>query len=92
MAAHAAHLAEVERGAIERLAIEKAVEWAKMTEAVRREAWQEAERAIAMVREARRAVGGDGPDAWLRGDGADAGAGVQAGAVRGRDADARSRR
>jgi hypothetical protein len=51
--AQAAHLAEVERGAIERQAIAKAVEWAKMTESVRREAWQEAERAIAMVREAR---------------------------------------
>ena len=51
--ARAAHLAEVERGAIERQAIAKAVEWAKMTESVRREAWQEAERAIAMVREAR---------------------------------------
>jgi hypothetical protein len=51
--ARAAHLAEVERGAIERQAIAKAVEWAKMTEAVRREAWLEAERAISMVREAR---------------------------------------
>ena len=53
LAAQSAHLAEVERGAIERQAIAKAVEWARMTEAVRREAWQEAERAIAMVREAR---------------------------------------
>ena len=53
VAAQGAHLAEVERGAIERQAIAKAVEWARMTEAVRREAWQEAERAITMVREAR---------------------------------------
>jgi hypothetical protein len=53
VAAQAAHLAEVERGAIERQAVAKAVEWARMTEAVRRQAWLEAERAIGMVREAR---------------------------------------
>ena len=48
-----AYLAEVERMAIEKVAIEKAVEWWKLHEPVRREAWLEAERAIAMVRMAR---------------------------------------
>ncbi len=48
-----AYLAEVERMAIERVAVEKAVEWWKLHEPVRREAWLEAERAIAMVRTAR---------------------------------------
>jgi len=52
--AHAAHLAELERLAIQGVADEKAVEWEKKHEAVRREAWQEAEEAIAQVREARR--------------------------------------
>ena len=42
-----------ERKAIERLAVEKAVEWWKLHEPARREAWLEAERAIAMVRKAR---------------------------------------
>jgi hypothetical protein len=51
--AHAAHLAEVERLAIEKVSTEKAVEWAKTHEAIRREAWREAEEAIAMVRKAR---------------------------------------
>ena len=51
--AHAAHLATVEREAIEGLAVEKAVEWHKLQEGVRREAWQEAEETIAMVRKAR---------------------------------------
>ena len=51
--AHVAYLAVVEREAIERLATEKAVEWWKLHEPVRREAWLEAERAIAMVRMAR---------------------------------------
>ena len=48
-----AYLAEVERMAIEKVAIEKAVEWWKLHEPIRRQAWQEAERAIAMVRRAR---------------------------------------
>ena len=51
--AHAAHLATVEREAIEGMALEKAVEWHKLQEGVRREAWQEAEETIAMVRKAR---------------------------------------
>ncbi len=53
IAARDAYLAEVERKAIERVATEKAVAWGKLHEPVRREAWLEAERAIAMVREAR---------------------------------------
>jgi hypothetical protein len=53
IAARDAYLAEAERMAIERVAIEKAVEWWKLHEPVRREAWLEAERAIAMVRKAR---------------------------------------
>jgi hypothetical protein len=48
-----AYLAEVERMAIERVAVEKAVEWWKVHEPTRREAWLEAERTIAMVRKAR---------------------------------------
>jgi hypothetical protein len=51
--AHAAHLAELERLAIQGVVEQKAVEWEKKHEAVRREAWQEAEQAIALVREAR---------------------------------------
>src|SRR5881392_3125535 len=50
---HAAHLAEMERLAIQGVVDQKAVEWEKKHEAVRREAWQEAEQAIALVREAR---------------------------------------
>lgn len=53
LTAQAAYVAEIERAAIERQAVAKAVEWAKMTEAVRREAWLEAERTIALVRRAR---------------------------------------
>jgi hypothetical protein len=53
VAAYGAHLAELERGAIERVAKEKAVEWWKMHEPTRRQAWLEAEEAIAMVRKAR---------------------------------------
>ncbi len=53
VAARDAHLAELERQAIERLACEKAVEWWQLHEPARRQAWQEAEEAIAMVREAR---------------------------------------
>ena len=51
--AYSAHLAEVERTAIERVAVEKAVAWEQTHEAIRREAWQEAEKTIAMVRQAR---------------------------------------
>jgi len=51
--AHAAHIAETERHAIEKLAVEHAVEWHKLHEGVRREAWKEAEETIAMVRKAR---------------------------------------
>ena len=51
--AHGAHLSEVERKAIERVAVEKAVEWQQTHEAIRRTAWREAEETIAMVREAR---------------------------------------
>jgi len=54
VAAHAAHLAEIERVAIQGVAMEKAVEWHKTHEAIRREAWQEAEKTIAMVRQARK--------------------------------------
>ena len=53
VAAYGAHMAELERRAIEDQAVAKGVEWAKLTEPVRREAWLEAERAIAMVRKAR---------------------------------------
>ena len=38
--AHAAHLADVERKIIESRAIEKAVEWSKTEESVRRDAWK----------------------------------------------------
>lgn len=51
--AHAAHLATVEREAIEGRAVEQAVAWEKTHESVRREAWAEAEETIAMVRKAR---------------------------------------
>ena len=47
------HFADLERQAIERLACEKAVEWWQLHEPARRQAWLEAEEAIAMVREAR---------------------------------------
>lgn len=49
-----AHFAELERQAIERLACEKAVEWWQLHEPAKRQAWLEAEEAIADVREARR--------------------------------------
>ena len=52
--AYAAHLATIEREAIEALALEKAVEWHRLHEPVKREAWQEAVDTIAMVRKARR--------------------------------------
>jgi len=51
--AYSAHMAELERGAIERVAVEKAVEWWQLQEPTRRQAWLEAELAIAMVRKAR---------------------------------------
>ena len=53
VAARDAHVADLERQAIERLAVEKAVEWWQLHEPARRQAWLEAEEAIAMVREAR---------------------------------------
>jgi len=53
IAARDGYLADAERMAIERVATEKAVEWWKLHEPIRREAWLEAERAIAMVRKAR---------------------------------------
>ena len=51
--AYTAHLAELERKAIERVAVKQAVEWEKVHEPTRREAWLEAEKTIAMVRKAR---------------------------------------
>jgi hypothetical protein len=51
--AHAAYVAELERKAIEARVVEKAVEWEKIHESVRREAWKEAEKTIEMVRKAR---------------------------------------
>jgi hypothetical protein len=54
VAARDAHFAELERQAIERLAVEKAVEWWQLHEPAKRQAWLEAEEAIADVREARR--------------------------------------
>ena len=49
VSAHEAYLSEVERMAIERVAAEKAVEWWRVHEPVRREAWRKAERAIELV-------------------------------------------
>lgn len=54
MAARDAYLAELERQAIERLACEKAVEWWQLHEPAKRQAWLEAEEALADLREARR--------------------------------------
>lgn len=54
VAAHGAHVAMAERLAIEARAVEKAVEWDKLHEPIRREAWKEAELSIKMLREARR--------------------------------------
>jgi hypothetical protein len=42
--AYAAHLAEVERKAIEARTIEKSVEWEKVQESVKREAWKKGEK------------------------------------------------
>jgi len=53
LVARDAYLAELERRAIERVALENAVDWWKLHEPTRRQAWQEAELAIAMVRTAR---------------------------------------
>ena len=50
--AHSAYLSEAERGAIERLATENAVQWWKLHEPVRRKAWLAAEKAMAGVNEA----------------------------------------
>lgn len=49
--AHMAHLAEVERKAIEALAVEKAVEWHKVHEAVRVAEWQRHKKLIALADE-----------------------------------------
>jgi len=48
------HFAELERQAIERLACEKAVEWWRLQEPAKRQAWMEGEEAIRDVQEARR--------------------------------------
>ena len=53
VAARAAYLADLERRAIERVAVEKAVEWWQLHEPARRQAWLEAEETIVMVRKAR---------------------------------------
>jgi len=47
--AQAAHLAELERKAIESVAVEKAVEWDKTHEPTRRLAWQQADELIALA-------------------------------------------
>ena len=47
--AHAAHLAEVERKAIEGRVIEKAVDWKGMEESVRRDAWKKSEKLVEMA-------------------------------------------
>jgi hypothetical protein len=49
--AHAGHLAELERKAIEGRTIDKAVEWSKVEESVRRDAWKKSEELIAMADE-----------------------------------------
>ena len=50
--AYHSHLAEVERKAIESMAVEKAVEWANMHEALKRQMWRKAEEVLAMVQKA----------------------------------------
>jgi hypothetical protein len=47
--AHTAHLAELERKVIEARVIEKGVEWCKLTEAVKREAWKKGDEILAMA-------------------------------------------
>ncbi len=54
VAAYGAHLAEVERRAIEATAVEKAVEWAKVWEPLKREAWREGMELLAEVKEFRK--------------------------------------
>ena len=54
VAAQAAYFSELERSALESLACTKAVDWWQLHESVRREAWCEAEKAIALVAEARK--------------------------------------
>ena len=49
--AHSAHLAGVERQAIESLAMEKAVDWSKVHEAVRVAEWQRHKKLIALADE-----------------------------------------
>lgn len=53
IAAHDRQVAELEREAIERLAVERAVEWHRLQEGVKREAWNEAQATLTMVRKAR---------------------------------------
>lgn len=47
--AYAAHLAEIERKIIEERAIDKAVEWSKVKESVKRDAWKKSEKLIEMA-------------------------------------------
>lgn len=54
VATYGAHLAEVERRAIEATAVEKAVEWAKVWEPLKREAWREGMELLAEVKEFRK--------------------------------------
>lgn len=49
--AHGAHLAVIERKAIEALAVEKAVDWSKVHEAVRVAEWQRHQKLIALADE-----------------------------------------
>jgi len=49
--AHAAHLAGIERRAIEALAVEKAVDWSKVHEAVKIAEWQRHQKLIALADE-----------------------------------------
>ena len=49
VAAHAAHLAAIERQAIEGLAVEKAVEWNTVHEAVKIAGWQRHKKLIALA-------------------------------------------
>ena len=48
--AYSAHLAEVERRAIEDMAVEKAVEWSKVWEPLKRECWREGMDLLAEVK------------------------------------------
>ena len=47
--AHGAHLANIERKAIEGLAVEKAIEWHKLHEPTKREMWQKADEILALA-------------------------------------------